>query len=190
MAREPVLASSIASGTRLLLKELRHWDDVRRLVLLRERGAQSWIDGPISGSWALLERHAAIMSALLECRGEAVTREVGRARLREALRSGHLASIFRSWARSYASLTFVRVVPHAWTAATRHCGRMQFVSSSERSVGFVLLGAPASVREAVAWHRFLEGYGEGILDVAGLSGTVRVATRSDGEGAIDVVFTS
>lgn len=184
---EPVVASSLVSAIRRLLIEQGRWDDVRvRLCAIDARAAE-WIDAPLGGPWYPLERHLALMAALSDLFGEDGLRELGRQRMQETMHGGVLAPLFRSWVRSFrgAPRPFLRVVPHAWSAATRRVGRLAIVHAAEHEVRMRLLDAPEAVRRAWAWHRFLEGYCNALLEAGGLSGRTTIVPCADG---LDVVF--
>jgi hypothetical protein len=185
---EPLIASSLISGLRRQLIESGAWAQVRDAALAHDPRAREWIDTPLVGDWIPVHRHVEIMNALAAVAGDEGTREAGRERLRGTLRGGVLAPVLRGWMRSYsgAPAQLLRVAPHAWNAVVRGAGTMEHVSTGPREVRFRIVRAPEIVRDCAAWHRFLEGYGVGILEAGSYEGSVEI--RPGAPGVIDAVF--
>lgn len=171
----------MASGVRRQLIDDGTWSAVRARLVARDPDASEWIDAPASGPWFPAERHLAIMRALHDVAGDDGTRAIGRKRLRESLTAGILGPLLRSWGRSYsgAPAQLLRVTPHAWSAATRNLGTLIVTSIADREMGIQVKHAPEIVRRCHAWHRFLEGYGLGVLEMGMLEGEVVVAPSDD-----------
>jgi hypothetical protein len=163
------------------------WEAVRARLLALDPHAAEWIDAPLIGDWQPAERHFAIMRALLAEVGVEGIRQYGRRRLEESLRIGPVAPILRSWLRSYsgAPQAFLRVHPHMWQAITRNMGRMALLHHAPNEMVFRIAGAPESLRRAEAWHRYLEGYSEGLLAVGGYRGQATLQPATDAADALD-----
>lgn len=173
---QAVIVSSVASGLRRQLIEGGTWDRVRKAAIARDPLALEWIDTPLAERWIPIERHLQIMTALADVVGEDGTREVGCERLRQALSAGVLAPLLRGWLRSYSSapVHLLRVAPHAWSAVLHGAGRIELASSDANELRFHIVGVPESVSLCRAWHRFIEGWGQGILEAGGHEGSVEV----------------
>lgn len=180
-AVERAIGSSMSSGVRRHLIEDGTWDAVRAQLLARDPDASAWIDVGVRGPWFPVERHLAIMRALHDVAGDEGVRALGQRRLHESLTAGILGPLLRSWGRSYAGAPaqLLRVAPHAWSAATRNLGTMVITSMGDRVMGIEVRQAPEIVRRCDPWHRFLEGYGLGVLEMGMLDGEVAIATSDD-----------
>ena len=186
----PLVASSIVAGVRRLIGEHTDLLAVRRALAVRHPEAVESMDAPPAGEWADAHKYSALLEATREMIGEAQLRTLGRARVLETQQSGALSPLLRSWTRSYSEdpVQFLRVAPHTWAAGTRNLGRMKLASSRPGEVRFELEGAPPMLRTARAWLRFLEGFGDGLLEIAHLSGTCSIGSSPDRGDVIDVVF--
>ena len=184
-----MIAASLVSAVRRQLIESGLWEAVREASIARDPIAAEWLDTPLTGDWVPFARHLHMMRALCDVVGESGAREVGRERLHLALRGGVLAPVLRGWMRSYAGAPaqLLRVAPHAWKAVFRHAGHMELVPSGEREVRFRVEDVPASILECEPWHRFLEGYGCGMLEAGSYAGAASVR-RADASDALEIRF--
>jgi hypothetical protein len=178
----PAIGASLSTGIRLILIEQGRWPAVRARLLERDPSASEWIDVAPTDRWLPVERHIAVLAALRDLVGDDVVREIGRARMRESMRGGILAPVLRGWVRSYARapMQLMHVIPHAYRGVTRNLGTMTARETGPRQIEMRVPDAPEVMLEATAWHRLLEGYSAGLLEVGEIEGEYTITSTDEG----------
>lgn len=189
------VAATLFAGLRRHLVDDGRWARVRDLVVARDASAVEWIDASVPSDWVSVEHHVAVLRGLEDVSGIASLREMGRERSRAVSVSGGLAPILRGWMRNYAQAPehFVRVSPHVWSAATRGLGRLIRVPappSADRGgyQQFRTEGLPKSILEAKPWHALLEGFGDGLIELAGREGRAALIPAASHPGEMEMTF--
>lgn len=177
----PAIAGPIVSSIRSILAGQGSWAEVKRTFALAHPGDADWLDEPTWSLWVDLDRHVGMLDAAGEVLGLEGVREVGRRRVTEELRTGIFASIVRSWVRSFAEHPsyLLRVAPYLWRAGFRDCGEMVLVDHQDHMLRYHVAGAPEQILESEAWGALIEGFAQGLFELAQVRGTIRMA-RAEG----------
>ena len=180
---EPGLPLPLVMGVRLLLEERGLLQDVEhklgRPLDLRQ-------DGPTVS----LLRYNEWLEIVEEMHGTGMLHELGFTRMVRACDEAPLGPALRSWIRSYgnSAQTFLHVAPHVWSLGTRGMGSLE--RHREEPLRMIFRQRPVHpiVRSSTAWHRFLEGFAEGLMKFAGLEGTTNVGPSEMDAQSFEVVF--
>ena len=193
--REDVLiAASASAGVRHLLIDEGVWEAVKTALLARAPSAAEWIEreiavDPTKVEWVSANHHGELMDALLDVVGADRTFALGRERLHRTAQAGAFAPIVRAWARSFGRSPeeFLRLTTHAWSAQTKNFGPVKPTESRPGHARFVMEDAASVIRDSQGWHRFLSGYGTGLLDLIHREG--RCIVRRDRTGRhVEIIF--
>ncbi len=164
----PVVATSLVTGIRLLLRELGLTDAVRTAVVAADPFASRWIDRGPEEAWCPIDRYLAVIAGLGTVVGEAKLRELGRLRFARAMETGRLAPILRSWERAFQGdpVELVKVAPHLWRGVTQGLGEVRLLEQDDSSACFVFETTHPAFLKCRAWHLLMEGWGQGLLTLA------------------------
>jgi hypothetical protein len=161
----PAVATSMVNGLQLLVRELGLADEVRKAIVEADPLASYWVDCAPEADFCPVDRYLAVWGALGQLLSEERLRELGRERFERAMDAGRVAPILRSWARScqHDPADFVRVAPHLWRGVTRGLGELRVLSEDGCSARVLFEVEHPLLARATAWHRVVEGWGEGLL---------------------------
>ncbi|MFW5925842.1 MAG: hypothetical protein ACOCV4_06725 [Myxococcota bacterium] len=175
------------SSIRSMLAEEGSWPAIREAFAQRYPHDSGWLDERMWSTWIDLDRHVALLDAAAEVMGLDGVRHIGRRRLTEELRAGLFARIVRSWLRSFAEHPsyLLRVAPYLWRAGFRDCGDMLLQKADARSLDYCLQGAPPHLLQSDAWRALLEGFAQGMFELARVEGDIAFDSP---EGEPEVVY--
>jgi hypothetical protein len=193
-AEAPQIAASVIVGLRHLLIDSGIWQPVRAALAARDPRSIEWIEtelavDPTTTAWVTSAHFGDLMDTILEVVGSDRAFELGRERLHRSAQAGAFAPVVRSWMRSFGESPeeFLRLTIHAWSSQTRSFGVVSVVENRPGHARFVMLDAPEVIRDSAGWHRFLSGYGTGLLDLIHRQG--QCAVRRDPSGkSVEIVF--
>lgn len=170
-----------------MLAEEGSWPAIREAFAQRYPHDSGWLDERMWSTWIDLDRHVALLDAAAEVMGLDGVRHIGRRRLTEELRAGLFARIVRSWLRSFAEHPsyLLRVAPYLWRAGFRDCGDMLLQKADARSLDYCLQGAPPHLLQSDAWRALLEGFAQGMFELARVEGDIAFDSP---EGEPEVVY--
>lgn len=164
----PSVSGSVVAGTRVLLLEQGLWPKVRDAFLAAHGAQCGWIDESLGERWLDAGCYVQLIEAVRVVVGDVSLREVGKQRFARATEGGTLAPIVRSWARTFRHdpAELVRATPHLWGGGTRNLGRLRLVEHDASHARFVFDTRAPVFLEARAWHTYLEGWAEGLIELA------------------------
>ncbi len=101
-----------------------------------------------------------------------------------------MSVIFRSWLRSLSTRPeqFLRIAPYLYRGAMRDAGTMVLAGAGEGFIRYRIEETPDSLRGSIAWHRWMQGMGCGLLDLAQTTGEVHVAPSLRDTHSVDVLY--
>jgi len=178
--REPSIASGLVRSLRGSLIEHGAWPAVYERFQASYPDVDAWLESASQQDWVSMEGHMAMVEALGAVIGVEKLAELGSARLRASLQGGFLAPIIRSWARSFSEPgDLVRVLPHAWQAIARGCGRAEEAGSGDGWIRYVIHEVPDSLIGRLAWHVLVEGFYRELVQMSGRDAEVSITARSE-----------
>ncbi|MFW6049672.1 MAG: hypothetical protein ACODAU_00780 [Myxococcota bacterium] len=185
----PVVAGPVASSVRSMLAEHPAWREVRSAYGRCRPQDVGWLDEPIWSLWVDADRHVALLDSAAEAMGLEGLRDLGRRRLAAELKSGIFASIVRSWLRSFAEHPgyLLRVAPYLWRAGFRDCGEVTLAEAQDHMLRYRLSGAPANLRDSEAWRALVEGFVQGLYELAGVQGELHFESEANASGVVEIV---
>lgn len=180
---EPGLPLPLVMGVRLLLEE-------RGLLNEVEAKLGRPLDVRQDGPTVSLERYNEWLEIVEEMHGTVMLHELGFTRMLRACDEAPLGPALRSWIRSYgnSAQTFLHVAPHVWSLGTRGMGALERYLEEPSRMIFRQKPIHPIVRSSTAWHRFLEGFAEGLMKFAGLDGATQVGPSKTEPHVFEVVF--
>jgi hypothetical protein len=189
-----LIAASVIAGVRHLLIESGVWDEVRATLVRREPEAAHWIEAelavdPTKIDWVTAAHYGELMDAIFDVVGSDRAFALGRERLHRTAQAGAFAPVVRSWARSFGDSPeeFLRLTTHAWSTQTRNFGLVRPTESRLGHARFLIEEAAPVIRDSAGWHRFLSGYGTGLLDLIHREG--RCIVRRDRTGRhVEIIY--
>jgi hypothetical protein len=178
----PKIASSLVNALRRQLLESGAWAAIEADIRQGAPELVPWLSAAERDEWVPLDGHLRMMDILEERVGDGALASLGHQRLREATEQGPLAPLLRSWVREYGSdpVAFMRVLPHAWHAATRDAGRMVMIDAKPGRVAYRIEGAPASLLRTRSWHTLLAGFGAELLSMTKRQGSFSIVPSDEG----------
>jgi hypothetical protein len=164
------------------------WPAVLEAYCQRRPEDGDWLEHPPWCAWVDLDRHVGLVDAAAEVMGLDAVRALGQERLADELHSGLLATVVRSWLRTFAGTPnqLLRVAPYLWRAGFRGCGDMILEDTQDTVLRFRVAQAPPQLRASMAWQTLLIGFGEGFLSLAQVQGEIRLFDLDDAPGDMGV----
>lgn len=148
-----------------LLRELGVDREVRERVRAFDPEAARWLGSPDDEPFCPLRYVCAVMNAALDVLGEERLRSLGTRRFAQAMETGQLAPMLRSWSRAFADdvRSIVRLTPHLWRGSTRGLGDIRVVNEGPSSARIEFTTTHPLFLACRGWHVFLEGWSLGLL---------------------------
>lgn len=157
--RGPVAASRVAALVS---------DERVRERFLKRGGRKRFFDDVKVKPWIPLSEYCRLLDSAYSVLGQSVLTEVTRQQIIEESREGPFVAAARAGHGELGPL-----LAGYWETAFRDAGRVQ-VTAGERGLRLTIVGASSRMRSSPGWRTALSGSLMGVLDVAGLSGRVRL----------------
>ncbi len=161
---DPAIASVVAASRVETLVR----DERVRERFLKRGGRTRFLDELDLRPWVPLSEYCRLLDSAYAVLGQSVLAEVTRARVVAESRDGPFVA-----AAQASRDDLGRLISGYWKTAFRDAGGVRVVSDS-RGLRLTIVGASSQIRSSPGWRTALTGSLLGVLEVAGLSGEVRL----------------